>query len=613
MDKVLLANVAIITLGPSGLVLAKRLKKILPRSEIHGLEGRVNEADLAFADTINHLGRIFTEGRPIVCICSTGIVIRALASLISNKLNEPPVISVAEDGSSIVPLLGGHRGANKLVKAISEFTGGHACITTAGDIGLGLALDNPPKGWHVSSLDSAKAITQMLLAREPVSLVVEAGDASWISESKAKFLNKKRNDPSINPIAIRVTDRMIENPGKDLILNPPVLALGVGCERFSDSSEVIELAETTLSNGGYSHKSVAVVVSIDVKSDEDAVHALAQHFKVPARFFPADKLEAEYDRLANPSNIVFEEVGCHGVAEGAALAAVGADGKLLIEKKKSSHATCAVAKSYKFIDPLTIGHAQGKLSIVGIGPGADEWRTPEVTATLFMADEVVGYSLYLDLIKEIIGNTPCHISDLGREEERACQALNLAAKGRRVVLVCSGDAGIYALATLVYELLDSKDNPEWNRINVSVAPGVSALQAAAARIGAPLGHDFCVISLSDLLTSQEKIEHRLRAAAEGDFVVALYNPVSKRRKKLLALAQEILLEKRTPETPVIIARNLGRLDESVKVVSLIELKVDMVDMLTLVLVGSSSTRIFKTTIGERVYTPRGYETKLGKN
>ena len=216
------------------------------------------------------------------------------------------------------------------------------------------------------------------------------------------------------------------------------------------------------------------------------------------------------------------------------------------------------------------------LSIVGIGPGSAAWRTPEVTKLLTSADEVVGYNLYLDLVDEVIGSKPRHSSNLGREEDRVRLALDLATKGRRVVLVCSGDAGIYALATLVYELLDRNENPKWNRIDISVAPGISALQAAAARIGAPLGHDFCSISLSDLLTSQRDIERRLKAAADGDFVVALYNPVSKRRRTLLTRAREILLESRPPRTPVILARNLGRPDESVRVIFLIDLEVDLV-------------------------------------
>ena len=596
-------SAALVVLGPGGLALAEHLKKALPVSEIHGLKGRADGADVIFTETMAHVTGLFRAGRPIIGVCATGILIRALAGLLADKRAEPAVVAVAEDGSSIVPLLGGHRGANRLALAIAEVTGGHAAVTTAGDVGLGLALDDPPPGWRVANVGAAKAITQTLLAGGPVSLVVEAGDASWINQSEAVFSDTA-------PVAVRVTDQAVSDPGDDLILHPPVLVLSVGCERGVAPAEVIDLAETTLSDAGLAAAAVAAVVSLDLKSDEAAVHALADHLGVPARFFPADELEAETPRLANPSDVVFAEVGCHGVAEGAALASVGAGGELVVEKKKSARATCAVGRALQAIDPETLGHERGTLTIVGIGPGAADWRTPEVTAALRSADDAVGYGLYLDLVGDVIGGTPRHSSDLGHEEDRARQALDLAAKGRRVALVCSGDAGIYALATLVFELLDRNADAGWNRIEVSVAPGISALQAAAARIGAPLGHDFCAISLSDLLTPSEDIERRLKAAADGDFVVALFNPVSKRRRKLLLRARDILLEARPPETPVILARNLGRTDEEVKVLALADLEVDMVDMLTLVMIGSSQSRTFETTAGVRVYTPRGYEKKM---
>ncbi len=593
---------ALVVLGPGGLALAERLKSTLPGSDIHGLQGRADAAGVVFTETAAHVAGLFGSGRPIVGICASGILIRALAGSLSDKLSEPPVVAVAEDGSTIVPLLGGHRGANRLVLAIADVTGGHAAITTAGDAALGLALDDPPPGWRVANPGKAKAIIQTLLAGGPVSLVIEAGDGSWISGSAAVFSENAS-------VAICVTDRALSDPGDDLILHPPVLALGVGCERGTDAAEVMDLCQTALRDAGLAAEAVACVVSLDLKADEAAVHALADHLGVPARFFPAEILEAETPRLANPSDVVFAEVGCHGVAEGAALASAGLGGDLVVEKKKSARATCAIARAPDSIDPETLGYGRGALTIVGIGPGAAGWRTPEATAALISADDVVGYGLYLDLIEDLIDGTPRHSSDLGREEDRARKALDLAASGRRVALVCSGDAGIYGLATLVYELFERDGNPAWNRIEVTVAPGISALQAAAARIGAPLGHDFCAISLSDLLTPPEDIEHRLRAAADADFVVALYNPISKRRRKLLARARDLLLGSRPPETPVILARNLGRADEEVRVIFLADLDVDMVDMLTLVMVGSSQSCAFETTAGVRVYTPRGYETK----
>jgi cobalt-precorrin 5A hydrolase/precorrin-3B C17-methyltransferase len=187
-----------------------------------------------------------------------------------------------------------------------------------------------------------------------------------------------------------------------------------------------------------------------------------------------------------------------------------------------------------------------------------------------------------------------------------------------VALVCSGDPGIYAMATLVFELLERGGRADWGRVGVTVMPGVSALQAAAARAGAPIGHDFCTISLSDLLTPWEAIQRRLKAAAEGDFVIAFYNPVSRRRTRQLAEAVEILRQHRPDDTPVVLARNLGRDGETVTVVDLAELTPDRVDMLTVVLVGSSETRRVDRSPGGGgggvwVYTPRGYAGKAAKN
>ena len=179
-----------------------------------------------------------------------------------------------------------------------------------------------------------------------------------------------------------------------------------------------------------------------------------------------------------------------------------------------------------------------------------------------------------------------------------------------MALISSGDPGIYAMAALVHELLEQENKASWNRIQVRVSPGISAFQAASSRVGAPLGHDFCAVSLSDLLTDREVILQRLDAAAKGDFVVALYNPVSSKRRELLEMAKNILLPFRSPDTPVIRARNLGRPGEQVSVLKLEELTTETIDMLTLVLVGSSKTRVYYDRKNHpRVYTPRGYERK----
>jgi cobalt-precorrin 5A hydrolase/precorrin-3B C17-methyltransferase len=600
MNPPLPRGAAIIVLGPSAMGLAKRLQEILPGATIHALAGKGIAAETSFTQATSHIAALFAAGVPIVGICAAGILIRAVAALVADKRHEPPVVAVAEDGSSAVPLLGGHRGANALARAIAAATGGTAAVTTAGDLTLGIALDEPPPGWRVANPDRAKPVAAALLAGQPVALRVEAGTANWLGG--LRFAEEA-------PLAIRVTDRSAQADEDSLVLHPPILALGIGCERGCAPDEVVALAEETLREHGLASGAVASVVSLDLKADEVAVHALAAHLGVPARFFDAAALEAETPRLANPSAAVFRATGCHGVAEGAALAAVGPTGSLVVAKRKSRRATCAVARAATPLDPVMIGRARGSLAIIGIGPGDESWRTAEADAALAGATDVVGYGLYLDLLGPALAGKARHETGLGAEEGRARKALGLAASGHAVALVSSGDAGIYGLATLVFELIDREDRAEWRRIALTVVPGISALQAAAARLGAPLGHDFCAISLSDLLTPWLLIERRLAAAAAGDFVVALYNPRSQRRRDQLAAAREILLSERAADTPVALARNLGRAGESVTVTTLAEVDCDAVDMLTLVLIGNSQTRTIQGT-PPRLYTPRGYAGKM---
>ena len=340
---------------------------------------------------------------------------------------------------------------------------------------------------------------------------------------------------------------------------------------------------------------------------------LVRIFGVPVRFFTAEVLEAEAGRLQTPSDVVFAETGCHGVAEGSALVAGGKSSELIVAKQKSKRATAAIACAESPIKPADNGRARGHLSVVGIGPGNEYWRSPEVSALVGQATDLVGYSLYLDLLEGLTKNKIRHDFDLGREEDRVRHAMELAGEGCNVALVCSGDAGIYAMATLVFELLEHGQlSDAAGRISIQVSPGISALQAAAARAGAPLGHDFCTISLSDLLTPWEMIKKRVKAAAEGDFVIAFYNPVSKRRRIQLAHAKDVLLEYRPKDTPVILATKLGRDGENVRIIPLGDLDINEVDMLTVVVVGSSESRVIRTGDGRNwVYTPRGYAAKPG--
>ncbi|MEP5760834.1 MAG: precorrin-3B C(17)-methyltransferase [Litoreibacter sp.] len=583
----------ILCLNKAGEEVAHKLSALLG-APVHGRAGRVATADATFPNALDHARDLFAAGTPIIGVCASGILIRAVAPLLNDKTIEPPVISVSDDGKVVVPLLGGHRGANRMARDIADKIAAVAAVTTAGDVALGIALDEPPEGIVLANPENAKDVMARLLAGEGANV---SGDAPWLSILPA-------GDISISC--------GIAPSGADLAFHPQKITLGVGCARNCPAEELEALVMQTLQDAHIAPQAIHSINTIDLKGDEPAVFALARKLNRPVRLFTAAELEEKTPQLANPSDVVFAEVGAHGVSEAAALAQ--SEGVLLVEKKKSANATCALSIADENLIELR-GRSRGKLSIVSTGPGQGAWRTPHASRQVAEADELVGYGLYIDILGPLAAGKKRTDFPLGGEEDRCRYALEEAAKGKTVALICSGDAGIYAMGALVFELLDRGPDAlgvsdAARRVEVESSPGVSALQGAAARAGAPLGHDFCAISLSDLLTPREDIIKRLNAAAEGDFVIAFYNPVSKRRRTLLAEARDILLKHRPADTPVMLASSLGRPEEHIRYRKLSDLEVDEVDMLTVVLVGSSHTRLAQLGEGPRMFTPRGYARKI---
>ena len=604
---------AILCLNRAGEATAHRIAKLLG-AHVHGRQGRVDVADLFFANALDHARTLFAAGTPVIGVCASGILIRAVAPLLADKTAEPPVLSVSDDGAVVVPLLGGHRGANRLASTIAQGLDATAAVTTAGDVALGVALDAPPVGYRLGNADAAKDVMAGLLSGAPYVL---EGQFDWLApiaaleHVQAKEFPRTSNGHLKALLAPKGADGQPDLSASYLAFHRQEFALGLGCARNCDPAEILDLVA---SNVGPDPEAIRAIYTLDLKADEPAIHAVAAKLDVPVRVFDAATLEAETARLANPSDVVFEEVGCHGVSEAAALVGAGPDAVLSVEKTKTKNATCAIAHAPEPITELE-GRSTGHLSIIGIGPGQHSWRTPEASQLVQHAEELVGYGLYIDLLGPLAAGKQRSDFPLGGEEERCRYALERAGEGRRVALICSGDAGIYAMGALVFELLDRAPDREGvsdavRRVDVVCTPGVSALQGAAARAGAPLGHDFCAISLSDLLTPREDILKRLHAAAAGDFVVAFYNPVSKRRRTLLAEARDILLAHRPEDTPVMLASSLGRPEEHIRYRKLVDLEVDEVDMLTVVLVGSSQSKLAKLGRGPRMYTPRGYARKI---
>jgi cobalt-precorrin 5A hydrolase / precorrin-3B C17-methyltransferase len=601
----------IVAMTASGAELGRRLCSLWSGAQLHGYAPRVATADVLFDDTIAHLQGLYQADRPIIGICAAGILIRALAPVLADKHTEPAVVALSDSGEHVVPLLGGHAGnANQLAQHIAHAISATAAITTASDARFGIALDAPAPGFTLRNPEHHKAFAARLLAGAKLRIDNDAGvDLNWLAPLRDLAGDSSTPDSSL---VILVTTADVDGDDSVLVYHPQVLALGVGCERNVEYAELADLVAQTLAAGGYARGAVAGIFSVSLKADEAALLALAQGWGVAVRFFEPARLEAETPRLPNPSEVVFREVGCHGVAEAAALAAAGPSASLVLEKHKSERATCAVALSDTILDACQIGRARGVLAVVGIGPGEAPSRSPAAGAAIANASHVVGYSLYLDLAADLLGDAHIqHRYGLGEESERVQHAIDLAAAGRHVALVCSGDAGVYAMASLTCELLDASVDDNAARIELEVYPGISAMQAAAACAGAPLGHDFCAISLSDLLTPRAVIEHRLQAAGVGDFVIALYNPISTKRVATFERSMQIIAEHRAPDTVVVVARNLGRPTQAVRILRLDELRAEDVDMLCVVIIGSSNTKTFAHAGQTLTYTPRGYHAPAG--
>jgi cobalt-precorrin 5A hydrolase / precorrin-3B C17-methyltransferase len=558
---------AIFILGPTALPLAKTIQAEVG-GKIHG-PTHVTGVDEVYEKATTAIAFAFQNQQAIIGICASAILIRAVAPFLKNKITEAPVVAVAEDGSSVVPLLGGHHGANKLAHDIAKAVDGHPAITTASDVIFGYAYDELASGLVLGNPEDVKSATSAKLRGEDVF--------------RHNTIHNRKGDD------------------RNIIYHPTVLAVGIGCERGTSHEEVRDLIKTTFATHNLSTKSIAVYASIELKEDENALSSLDN-----VVYFSAEELNAQSSRIATPSNYVADTVGTPSVAEAAALAAAGDEATLIVPKTKSKRATIAIAEAPEPI-LMPAGKRRGLVSVVGIGPGTNTMRSPQVTRELAMATDWVGYDLYLDLAVDIKTNQTEHRFPLGGEEARCRHAIALAKQGKHVALVCSGDAGIYAMAALVYELIDR----EPCRVAVEVHPGISAFQMASAKAGAMIGHDFCCISLSDLLTPWDTIVQRVTAAAEGDFVISFYNPRSLKRVDQIVKAFEILKPHRSPDTPVVLASNLGRPEEKVRILKFSDFNAEDVDMLTLVMVGSSQSKSFMRGDGQTyAYTPRGYAKKM---
>ena len=548
--------IAIVVLGTGAIDTARRIQARYPGSLVHGLASRV-QADIAFTELGPHLRDLYARNTPIVALCAAGIVIRCLASALADKTFEPPVLAVAEDGSAVVPLLGGLGGVNVIARQIASALDVVPAITTSGELRFGTCLLNPPTGYVLADIEQGKRFVSDLLAGATTRV---EGVAPWLDQVDLPRATDAR-------LAIRVTPHTSDVAG-ELTIHPRCAVAYVTALPSEES--IVERVRHALRDHRIAPMSLAAVLApLSIMGSVRLAEA-AQALDVPLRF---GTLPEGFETLEHENGVL-------------------------------------IAIAPQPVDPSTLGQARGTLTVIGLGPGSADLMVPAARHALSLADDILGYETYVRMAGPFAPHQTLHCTDNREEMQRARHAFELASTGRNVVVVSSGDPGVFAMAAAVLEALDqARDNAQWNAVELSIVPGVSAALATAARAGAPLGHDFCMLSLSDNLKPWAVIEARLRHAAQADLVMAFYNPVSRARPWQLDRALDIVREHRTGATTVVLGRNIGRPGETLSATTLENLRSDQVDMRTMVIVGSSTTRCFPRSDGngDWVYTPRWYE------
>ena len=543
---------AVLAFSASGAALARKAATAL-KGDAYGLKGRTDGLDGAFEDSAEKVRELFRAGRPIVGVCASGILIRLLAPLLKDKRAEPPVLALSDDGETVVPWIGALTGADALARRLAAALGGTAALTGAGARRFGVTLENPPEGYALVNPDDAKTVTADLLSGAEARI---EGEAPWIAGSDVP------QSPRGN-VVLRISPEAGPPPVGGLLYHPRILVAAFD----RPDAPMLDRMDAALAALGLAPASVAFVTAPE---------------GAPIHHLFVERLNA----AGAPLRLVEHRIDGGDVVHG--------EPGLRIHRYAEPQS------------PQETGRAYGRVTVVGIGPGHAGWLSPEVAAALDRAEDLVGYEGYLAMVAERAGQRR-HGSDNRVEIERARAGLALASQGREVAIVSSGDSGVFGMAAAVLEAA-AAEPARWPNVAIEVAPGISAMQAAASRLGAPLGHDFAAISLSDQLKPWEMIEKRLDLAASADFALALYNPASLRRRQQLVDALDVIRRHRAPQTPVALAYNVGRQGESVTLTTLGELDPTVVDMRTLLIVGSSRTRIFARADGRRwMYTPRVYE------
>lgn len=542
----------------------------------------------------------FAAGDDLVCIMAAGVVFRMLAPHLGSKQEDPAVLVIDEAGRHVIPLLGGHAaGANDLAAEIAAYLGTEAAITTASDARGLLAPDLVAErlGTRVADVDTLRQVTAKLVDGDAVCIESERDpgfdDYTWIAPGSNTAGCAAR-------LLVSIEAEEAGSAGGDLKdqvamptarLVPPVVRAGIGCRQGTPAAEIVAAVEAACEASGIDPLAVGALASVDIKAGEMGLLQAADRMGTGLVFFPPEELAA----LERPgSDFVAAQVGTPAVSEPAALLAAGEGSELILGKSAYDRVTVALASARITADSRELPRTSGRLMVVGTGAGTPGLLTAEAREAIGCADVVVGYRTYVEQLRGIFPAKEYISGSMGKEVDRCREALELAASGRIVALVSSGDPGVYGMAGLALELAEG--------VPVSIVPGVTAAQIAAASLGAPLMNDYITLSLSDLLTPREEVLRRAETAAASDMVICLYNPTSRKRRPLFEQVCAILEEHRPPETAVGWVREAGGDGETSSLIRLSELTGEDIDMRTIVIVGNSRTEMVKG----RMVTARGY-------
>ena len=588
-------KLAIFALTRKGSELGRRLKDLLHDGELFLPRKFAREGERGFEKLRRALADAFGRYEALVLIMAAGAAVRLVAPHLKGKGEDPGVVVLDEKGRFAVSLLGGHsRGANELARRMAFLLGARPVITTSSDINEIPPIDLLGRkfGWELENPESSAPVISAILNGEGVGIYQDAGEESWqegLPPNVQIFRSLEELKEAKLKAAILITEKTAEGlPQTTLIFRPKNLVVGIGLHRGIEASRVEEAVLKVLREHGLSFRNIRNLATVRGREEEPGLLEFARKYNLPIDSFSLEELKS----LNPPSRSAARRLlGVPGVCEPAAL--LSSRGRLLVPKVKFKDITLAVARIE--------ARPRGKLYLIGLGPGDSDHLTFKARKALEISDVVIGYKKYLSQIAELIPQKEILPSGMGGELERAKLAFELASSGRKVALVSGGDPGIYGMAGAFFEFLEMKKKAP--NFGIEVVPGVPGLCAASSLLGSPLSCDFACISLSDLLVPWEVIAERLRKAAEGDFVIVLYNPASKGRREQLLRASKIILQYRPPSTPVGFVRNAFREGEEVKLTDLKHLPELKADMSTIILVGNSSS--FK--LDKWMVTPRGYQ------